>query len=93
MIRAKSLMVISRAPQSGMRLVIMGIMGMLKQEVLDIAIYKPIVNSLKMDRDLEFFIKYFKLKQSGNSAFSLNLDIASKLLAIDSGKSYLIEFT
>jgi len=55
-------MVITEPPQSGMRLVMMGIMGMLKREVLDIAIFKPIVNTLKKDDDIEFFIKYFKIK-------------------------------
>ena len=83
MIKTKSLMVISRTPQSGMRLVMMGIMGMLKREVLDIAIFKPLVESLKKDDDIEFFIRYFKLKQSITTASTLNFDIASKLLSIN----------
>jgi len=86
MIKTKSLMVISRAPQSGMRLVMMGIMGMLKREVLDIAIFKPLVDTLKRDDDIEFFIKYFKLKQGISSATSLNFDITSKLLAMGKQK-------
>jgi len=86
MIKTKSLMVISRARQSGMRLVMMGIMGMLKREVLDIAIFKPLVDTLKRDEDIEFFIKYFKLKQSSTTATSLNFDIATKLLAMGKHK-------
>jgi len=86
MIKTKSLMVISRAPQSGMRLVMMGLMGMLKREVLDIAIFKPLVHSLKRDDDIDFFIKYFKLKQSLNSASTLTFDIVSKLLSLNKKK-------
>jgi len=40
-------MVISRIPKSGMRITLMGIISMLKQEVQDIALLKPVVSDKK----------------------------------------------
>ncbi len=60
--KIKSLMIISRAPQSGMRLIMMGIVGMLKRKVAHLALFKPLVDSFEGDSDVEFFQDYLKLR-------------------------------
>ena len=40
--KTKSLMIISRIPKSGMRLIMMGIMGMLKKDIQKIGLIKDL---------------------------------------------------
>ena len=84
--KTKSLMIISRVPKSGMRIIMMGIMGMLKRDVQKIAFFKPLVDDLEQDSDMEFFKEYFKLRQSHNSAYALTFDSAKKMLSKDKGE-------
>ncbi len=81
--KTKSLMVISRTPQGGMRFITMGIMAMLKREIQHLAFFKPVVDSLKDDSDMNFYRNYFKLKQSRNSAYLLDFDNVKRLLSQD----------
>ncbi len=84
--KTKSLMIISRVPKSGMRIIMMGIMGMLKRDVQKIAFFKPLVDSLEHDGDMEFFKEYFKLGQNQSSAYALTFDSVKKMLSQDKGE-------
>jgi phosphate acetyltransferase len=86
--KTKSLMIISRIPKSGMRLIMMGIMGMLKKDIQKIAFFKPLVDDLNQDADMDFFKEYFKLEQKRNSAYALTFDEVKSILSQD--KSELI---
>ena len=81
--KTKSLMVISRTPQSGMRFITMGIMAMLKRKIQHLAFFKPIVDSLKDDNDMHFYRDYFRLKQSRDSAYLLDFENVKRLLSQD----------
>ncbi len=77
-------MVISRVPKSGMRITLMGLISMLKQEVQHIALLKPIVSNTKeYGEDIDFFTNYFKLKQNPNNSYGISVDRIKKEIAKD----------
>jgi phosphate acetyltransferase len=82
-------MVISRVPRSGMRITLMGIISMLKQEVQEIALFKPIIPNKKESEDsedIDFFIDYFKLKQDKKDSYGLSIKEVKKNIAKDNLK-------
>jgi len=82
--KTKSLMVISRVPKSGMRITLMGIISMLKQEVQDIALLKPIVSDRQeYGEDIEFFTNYFKLIQNPQKSYGVSINRVKKEVARD----------
>jgi phosphate acetyltransferase len=77
-------MVISRVPKSGMRITLMGLISMLKQEVQDIALLKPIVSDKKeYGEDIEFFTNYFKLTQDPKNSYGISVSKIKKEIARD----------
>jgi len=82
--KTKSLMVISRVPKSGMRITLMGIISMLKQEVQDIALLKPVVSDKKeYGEDIDFFTNYFKLTQNPKKSYGISINRIKKEVARD----------
>ena len=82
--KMKSIMVISRVPKSGMRITLMGLISMLKQEVQDIALLKPIVSDKKeYGEDIEFFTNYFKLTQDPKNSYGISVSKIKKEIARD----------
>ena len=86
--KIKSIMVISRVPKSGMRITLMGLISMLKQEVQDIALLKPIVSDKKeYGEDIEFFTNYFKLTQKPKNSYGISVSKIKKEIARDNIKN------
>jgi phosphate acetyltransferase len=84
----KSIMVISRVPKSGMRITLMGLISMLKQEVQDIALLKPIVSNRKeYGEDIDFFTNYFKLTQDPKNSYGISVSKIKKEIARDNIKN------
>jgi len=76
----KSLFLICNTPKSGMRMITMGLMAMLKREVQDVAFFKPLVSSGENDTDIQFVTQYFKLKQAPETAYGMTFKDAKILL-------------
>ena len=86
--QTKSIMVISRVPKSGMRITLMGLISMLKQEVQDIALLKPVVSNRKeYGEDIEFFTNYFKLTQDPKNSYGISVSKIKKEIARDNIKN------
>jgi phosphate acetyltransferase len=66
-----------------MRIIMMGIMAMLKRKVGHLALFKPLVDDLKQDGDMEFFKEYFGLWQDRDSAYCMTFDSVKSLLSKD----------
>jgi phosphate acetyltransferase len=62
----------------------MGLISMLKQEVQDIALLKPIVSDKKeYGEDIEFFTNYFKLTQDPKNSYGISVSKIKKEIARD----------
>ncbi len=77
----KSLFLICKRQKSGLRMITMGLMAMLKREVEDVAFFKPIVTSPKGDTDIKFITTYFKLKQNPDTAWGITREEAKSLIS------------
>ncbi len=72
--QTKSLLLTSKYPKSGMRMISMGLMTILKREVQDVAFFKPVVEDCAQDDgDIQFITNYFKLKQKPQTAYGLTI--------------------
>ena len=70
--QSRSIYLYAKTPKSGMRLVSLGLMEMLKTRVQDVAYFKPIIESTpEADGDIAFFKAYFPLKQPVNEAYGI----------------------
>lgn len=77
----KSLLLICKTPKSGMRMISMGLMAILKREVQDVAFFKPLVMTKEEDADIHFITQYFKLKQAPETAYGMTIEEAKILMA------------
>ena len=77
----KSLLLICKTPKSGMRMITMGLMAMLKREVQDVAFFKPLVTSWEDDTDIQFVTQHFKLKQDPKTAYGMTIEESKVLIA------------
>ena len=70
-----SVYLFSRAPKSGVRIVAMGLMEMLKSQVGHVAYFKPIIaTDAQEDEDIAFFRKYVPLRQPAEEAYGMRLE-------------------
>ena len=70
--QSRSIYLYAKTPKSGMRIVALGLMEMLKTRVQDVAYFKPIIESTpEKDEDIAFFKAYFPLKQPVESAYGI----------------------
>ena len=70
--QSRSIYLYAKRPKSGMRIVALGLMEMLKTRVQDVAYFKPIIDTTpQADEEIAFFKAYFPLKQPVESAYGI----------------------
>ncbi len=84
MTKSRAIYLYSKEERSGMRMVAMGIMEMLKTRVQDVAYFKPVIETTAgEDDDIDFFKRYFQLKQPKNSAYGITLKQLKHYISTD----------
>jgi phosphate acetyltransferase len=79
--KTRSIYVHPNEQRSGCRIVSLGVMSFLKRRIKKVAFFKPILdNSQGPDDDVEFFLNYFQLAQTVDSAGGVSLDQAKSFL-------------
>ncbi len=77
----KTLFISPKDPKSGMPLVTLGVMELLKRRIGRVAFFKPLILDKRKDKDIDLILSHFKLKQNREDAGGLTLEEAVNLLS------------
>ncbi len=78
----KNLYISSLEPNSGLLIVTMGLIELLKSKVDKIAIFRPIIkDKTNQDYNIDFLIKYFNLEQRLEQSYGFTIDEAEDLIS------------
>ena len=86
--KTRSIYIHPNEQRSGCRIVSLGMMSFLKRRIKKVAFFKPVATG-SADEDINFFLSYFKLVQTAESAVGVTLDEAKQFLLNGHGDELL----